>query len=54
MTWKIHSKSNTWEDFPLTQKWFAVGEAVSHLERLQAEGSVKRVLEDGVAAYYPA
>ena len=54
MTWRVRGKSPSWADFPLQQKWFAVGEAVSHLERLQAEGSVKRVLEDGVAAYYPA
>ena len=52
MTWKIHSKSNTWEDFPLTQKWFAVGECMSHLERLMAEGQVRREMKNGVAAYY--
>lgn len=52
MTWQIRSRSNTWEDFPLAQKWFAVGECMSHLERLMAEGQVRREMENGVAAYY--
>ena len=49
MTWKI--RSNSWEDFPITQKWFAVGECISHLERLMAEGAVERKVEGGVARY---
>ena len=32
MTWKIRAKS--WADFPVAQKWFAVGECMSHLDRL--------------------
>lgn len=30
MTWNIRSRS--WDDFPLAQKWFAVGECIAHLE----------------------
>ena len=29
MTWNIRSRS--WDDFPLAQKWFAVGECIAHL-----------------------
>ena len=54
MTWKVRAGANTWADFPITQKWFAVGECMSHLERLMAEGLVRRTLENGVRAYYAA
>jgi glyoxylase-like metal-dependent hydrolase (beta-lactamase superfamily II) len=40
MTWDIRCES--WEEFPVTQKWFATGEAISHLRYLEEEGSVKR------------
>ncbi|MBR2491704.1 MAG: MBL fold metallo-hydrolase, partial [Ruminiclostridium sp.] len=50
MTWDIRAKS--WEDFPLNQKWFAVGEALAHLELLIQEGTVKQILrEDGMFGY---
>lgn len=39
MRWKIRCSS--WEDFPLGQKWFAVGEAASHLLHLEACGFVE-------------
>jgi glyoxylase-like metal-dependent hydrolase (beta-lactamase superfamily II) len=32
MTWDLRAKS--WEDFPVSQKWFAAGEALSHLRYL--------------------
>ncbi|HJA63522.1 MAG TPA: MBL fold metallo-hydrolase [Candidatus Intestinimonas stercoravium] len=50
MTWKIRASS--WADFPLTQKWFAVGECMSHLEHLIAEGRVRREIVDGQRAYF--
>ncbi len=37
MTWDI--KCDSWEAFPVTQKWFATGEAISHLRYLE-EGAV--------------
>ncbi len=36
MTWDIRAES--WSDFPVAQKWFACGEAASHLDRLAALG----------------
>lgn len=39
MTWSIRAKN--WEDFPVAQKWFAVGEAHSHLEYLQVRNKIK-------------
>lgn len=50
MTWKIRASS--WADFPVAQKWFAVGECMSHLDRLMAEGVVRKELVEGKAAYY--
>lgn len=45
MTWDIDAKS--WELFPLAQKVFAVGEAVTHLEYLHHTGRVKRTEDNG-------
>ncbi len=51
MTWRIHCRS--WEDFPSPQRWFAVGEAISHLEYLASIGKLRRVQEpDGVYRHY--
>ncbi len=49
MTWDIVAKS--WEEFPLLQKWFATGEAGSHLRHLQENGSVCRTIQNGVFTY---
>lgn len=52
MTWDI--RADSWEVFPLTQKWFAVCEALAHLELLMAEGSLRRVIRpDGMHVYEP-
>ena len=40
MTWDIDCES--WEKFPVAQKWFAVGEAIAHLLYLESKGKVKR------------
>ncbi len=40
LQWSIRAKS--WEDFPESQKWFAVGEALSHLDHLRQTGRVIR------------
>lgn len=50
MRWKIRSRS--WEDFPLGQKFFAVGEALAHLDYLEARGRIERRDEDGKYRYY--
>lgn len=46
MSWNITVR--TWDEFPPAQKWFAVGEGLSHLDYLLAEGSIRRTEEDGV------
>jgi len=38
MTWKIRCSS--WEEFPVNQKWFAVGECHSHLRHLEKRGKI--------------
>lgn len=40
MKWSIRTKN--WDTFPPGQKWFAVGEALAHLEFLMAEKMVER------------
>ncbi len=40
MTWDIDCE--TWEDFPIAQKWFATGEAIAHLRYLEGEGRITR------------
>ena len=50
MTWKI--RANSWQDFPVAQKWFAVGECMSHLDYLTVRGKVQKTVADGKAAYY--
>ena len=50
MRWKIRSRS--WEDFPLQQKFFAVGEALAHLDYLEVRNRVERRLENGKYRYY--
>lgn len=40
MTWDIVCDS--WRDFPPAQKWFALGEAISHLRYLEEAGSIRR------------
>ena len=49
MTWAVRSKN--WDDFPPGQKWFAMGEALAHLDRLLAEGKLRREEKDGVFLY---
>ena len=52
MSWRVHGKTNSWADFPLTQKWFAVGEAAAHLEYLLARGRVRREFDGRVWHYF--
>lgn len=40
MTWDITYDS--WDQFPVSQKWFATGEAISHLKYLEEKGVVRR------------
>ena len=45
MTWEMRYAS--WQDFPAAQKWFATGEALSHLDRLVALGEAREEVRDG-------
>ena len=40
MSWDIDCES--WELFPVAQKWFATGEALAHLRYLEGEGRIRR------------
>ena len=44
MTWDMDYDS--WDEFPLMQKWFASGEALAHLKHLELNGSVSRFMEN--------
>ncbi len=52
MKWDIDIK--TWDQFPLAQKLFASGEALSHLNHLLFKGIVTNRLQDGVVYYQKA
>jgi hypothetical protein len=43
MSWDITYDS--WDLFPMTQKWFAIGEAISHLKYLEEKKRIKRETE---------
>ena len=49
MSWAIRSRN--WEDFPPGQKWFAMGEALAHLDLLKEEGRIVREEKNGVFVY---
>jgi glyoxylase-like metal-dependent hydrolase (beta-lactamase superfamily II) len=52
MSWDIDARD--WKDFPDSQKWFAVGEAHSHLEHLRYLGKIDYIdkNKDGVLYYF--
>ena len=49
MTWDLRYES--WNDFPVAQRWFATGEAISHLRYLEEEGRVLRKVQDKLTRY---
>jgi len=49
MTWEIDCRN--WDDFPKPQKWFATGEAISHLQYLYYEGKLDKKEENGIIMY---
>ncbi len=49
MTWDM--TYDTFELFPIAQKWFAAGEALAHLKFLEGEGRIRRRLKDGYALF---
>jgi glyoxylase-like metal-dependent hydrolase (beta-lactamase superfamily II) len=49
MKWNIRAEN--WDDFPEIQKWYAVGECLSHLNYLRVRGMIERAQQDGVWKY---
>ena len=49
MSWDIESES--WDQFPVAQKWFATGEAISHLRYLEEEGELVRTVDGKTTVY---
>lgn len=49
MTWDINEES--WEQFPVAQKWFATGETIAHVRYLEERGKVFRVGEGETIIY---
>ncbi|MDR1954154.1 MAG: MBL fold metallo-hydrolase [Clostridiales Family XIII bacterium] len=49
MHWDIRCEH--WDKFPASQKWFATGEAIAHLQYLYSEGRVKRFESEGTYFY---
>lgn len=50
MTWEIECRN--WDEFPAPPKWFATGEAISHLQYLYFSNAVKREERDGIYYYH--
>ena len=49
MTWDIDCES--WDDFPIAQKWFATGEAIAHLRYLEGEGRITRNAQEKIITF---
>lgn len=50
MEWDIVAQS--WDHFPVTQKWFATGEAIAHLHHLVEKGMVgKKVTKNNIIEF---
>jgi glyoxylase-like metal-dependent hydrolase (beta-lactamase superfamily II) len=50
MTWDIVYDS--WDLFPVSQKWFATGEVISHLKYLEEKGVVRKEMRQHKRIYY--
>ena len=46
-------RGKNWDEFPIQQKWFAIGETISHLDYLIKRNKITRHEENG-ATYYTA
>ena len=52
MSWRIRSRN--WDEFPTTQKYFAVGETLAHLDYLELRCRLRRRFSGGKYIYFPA
>lgn len=51
MTW--HIRARNWEEFPIIQQWFALGECLSHLDHLCCQKMIAREYRSECYQYYP-
>lgn len=50
MKWQMRGKN--WDEFPISQRWFAVGETIAHLDYLMSKGIIKcDVDREGIYRY---
>jgi glyoxylase-like metal-dependent hydrolase (beta-lactamase superfamily II) len=49
MTWDL--QADNWNEFPIAQKWFATGEAISHIRYLEEDGKVVRNAEEKITSF---
>lgn len=49
LKWSMRGRD--WSEFPMHQKWFAVGETLSHLDYLKNRGMIQKKLIDGIFRY---
>lgn len=49
MTWSMRGKN--WDEFPIQQKWFAIGETISHLDYLIKRGKITRHTDKEIYYY---
>lgn len=50
LTWSMRGR--TWEEFPMEQKWFAVGETIAHLDYLRLRSILDRESGPDGCGYY--
>lgn len=49
MKWRV--TVNGWDNLPLPQKWFAMGECLAHLDYLRRSGRIEQYEENGLKRY---
>ena len=50
LKWSMRGKN--WDEFPVEQKWFAVGETIAHLDYLRKQNVLFREMKEGIYRYY--
>ena len=49
--WRV--RYTTWDEYPPAERFFAMGEALAHLRRLEVEGRAERVERGGLTLWRP-
>ena len=50
LQWSMRGKN--WSEFPVQQKWFAVGETLAHLDYLIEDNKIYKILDNNIYKYY--